>query len=122
MEKGPAGQVRAEQAGPASTRSSVSPATPGVTQGSAGVMKVDQVDSVARQALRPISQRVGAVLRLLHKDWGLAGVAPWESLRRALGAFPLPAPPFLTKAHWFGPRWLPRACPVLQGPLEVVGE
>ena len=72
------------------------------------VMKVDQVGSVARQALRPVSQHVGALIQLLHKEWGLAGVAPWESPQRALRAFPLPAPPFLTKAHRFGPRWLLR--------------
>ena len=57
-------------------------------------MKVDQVGSVARQALRPVSQRVGALIHLLHKEWGLAGVAPWESPQRALSAFPCQRPPF----------------------------
>ena len=57
-------------------------------------MKVDQVGSVARQALRPVSQRVGALIQLFHKEWGLAGVAPWESPQRALSAFPCQRPPF----------------------------
>lgn len=57
-------------------------------------MKVDQVGSVARQALRPVSQRVGALIQLLHKEWGLAGVAPWESPQRALRASPCQRPPF----------------------------
>ena len=68
---GPAGRVRAEQADPVSTRNSVLPATSRVTQGSAGIMRVDQVGSIARQALGPhrsvcglshptYSQRTGA--------------------------------------------------------------
>ena len=53
MERGPAGQVKAEQAAPVSTRSSVLPATSKGTQGSTGVMKVGQMRSIARQVLRP---------------------------------------------------------------------
>ena len=71
MERGPAGRVRAEQAAPVSTGNSVLLATPRVNQDSAGVMRVDQMASIARQALRPpqavcglshptYSQRTGA--------------------------------------------------------------
>ena len=59
MERGPAGQVRAEQAAPVSTRNSVLPATSRVTQGSAGVMKMDQEGSISRQALRTHQSECG---------------------------------------------------------------
>ena len=91
MERGPAGQVRAEQAAPVSTRNSVLPATSRVTQGSAGVMKMDQEGSISRQALRTHQSVCGLInllIQLIHKELGLAGVTPWVSPRRALKTSP----------------------------------
>ena len=45
-------RVRAEQAAPVSTGNSVLPATSRVTQGSAGIMRVDQVGSIAKAGPR----------------------------------------------------------------------
>ena len=83
MERGPAGQVRAEQAAPVSTRNSVLPATSRVTQGSAGVMKMDQEGSISRQALRT-HQSVCGLIQLTH---------PTYSQRTGVGrGYPLGAP------------------------------
>ena len=56
------GQVRTEQASPVSTRNSVLlPVISGVTRDSPGVMKMDQMESGARQVLRPQHSMCGTL-------------------------------------------------------------
>ena len=58
------------------------------------------------QAGTEAHQSVWAFIQLIHKELQLVGVALWVSPRSVLRTFPLPVSPFLTEAHWFGPRQL----------------
>ena len=78
LERGPAGQVRAEQAAPASTRNSVHlPATSRVTRAGARAPSAGARESLIREVC---------------KELGPVGAAP-----RAPRTFRLPVPPFPTK-------------------------
>lgn len=105
------GQVRTERAAPVSTRNSVLlPAIPGVTQDSSGVTRMDQVESGARQVLRPQRRQLGLPLR--HPTGGQGHSHCSASLydKRHIGSSP---------DSFFA------ICPdisALQGPLEAEGE
>ena len=105
------GQVRTEQAAPVSAGNSVLlPAIPRVTQDSPGVTRMDQVESGARQVLRPQRRQLGLPLR--HPTGG-QGHSPCSASRydkRHIGSSP---------DSFFA------ICPdvsALQGPLEAAGE
>ena len=68
-------RVRAEQAAPVSTGNSVLPATSRVTQGSAGIMRVDQVGSIAKAGPRATLFSMWALSSsLFTKNWGWSGL------------------------------------------------
>lgn len=75
MERGLAGQIRAEQAAPVSTKNSVLPATSRATQGSVGIMRMDQVGSKAKQALGPHQSMCGNFSsKTFARIWGWLGL------------------------------------------------
>ena len=125
MERGPAGQVKVEQAAPVSTRNSVLPATSMVSQGSSGVMRMDQVGSTGRQAWAPSVSVWALSSNLLTKNWDWSGLPPGCPSGGCSGHSPLQCPPFWQTHIGSGPGIFLGVCPafsVLQGPLEVVSE
>ena len=106
-------------------RNSVLPVTSRGTQGFTGVMRMDQVGSIARQVLGP-HLLVCRLSRPTYSQRTEAGLGcSLASPRRELRTSSLPVPPSWQKHTGLGLGGFSVVCPiflVLQGPLEVVGE